>query len=189
MISELVDWTQRTFEPLGAAGLFILAFIESSFFPIPPDLLLIVLCLGRPEFALLFALVCTIGSVLGGMFGYMIGRVAEDKLLVRFIKKRRIEQAHRMFERYGPFAVLVAAFTPIPYKVFTISAGLFYLDFKKFIIASFIGRGIRFLTVALLVMMWGRLMVDFIEKYFNVITIAVVVLGIIGYFAYRLLRR
>jgi len=189
VITQLVGWTENTFSPLGIWGLFILAFIESSFFPIPPDLLLIILCLNRPELSLLFAAICTAGSVLGGMFGYSIGYFSEEKILNRFIKESKMKKAHNFFEKYGPWAVLIAAFSPIPYKVFTISAGLFYLNFRKFIIASGIGRGARFFLVAVLVMFFGERIIEFIENYFNIITILTVIVVVAGYIAYRHIRK
>ena len=84
LFDGIIEWTEATFAPLGAWGLFILAFIESSFFPIPPDILLIILSLASPEKALFYALICTIGSVLGGMLGYGVGYVGEKAVLERF---------------------------------------------------------------------------------------------------------
>jgi len=109
--------------------------------------------------------------------------------LTRFIKKRKMEKAHRFFDRYGPWAVLLAAFTPIPYKVFTISAGLFYIRFKHFIIASSIGRGLRFFIVATLIMLWGEHMIAFFEKYFNMLTLIVGMVAVIAYAAYMYKKR
>src|SRR3989338_4459954 len=100
VFNSLLVWTQRTFEPLGAWGLFVLAFIESSFFLIPPDILLIALSLAAPERAFFLALVCTIGSVLGGMFGYGIGYVGERAFLERFVSRKKVEKVHDMFNRY-----------------------------------------------------------------------------------------
>ena len=181
----LIAWTTQTFLPLGISGLFILAFIESSFFPIPPDILLIILTLADPSKALIFATVATIGSVLGGMLGYYIGYLGEKFLLVRLISKNNIAKAHRMFEKYGVLAVFIAGFTPVPYKIITISAGLLYLDFKKFVIASLISRALRFFTIAILLMFFGEVIVTFIDNHFVLITIVSVVVIILGFFIYK----
>ena len=174
-----------TFAPLGAWGLFLLAFIESSFFPIPPDVLLIVLSLASPKFALFYALVCTIGSALGGAFGYSIGYAGEKAILERFISPKKIEKVHKLFDKHGVWAVGIAGFTPIPYKIFTISAGLFYIDFWKFLIVSFFSRGARFFIVAGLIMFFGEVITNFIDTYFNIITLVVTVLGVGGFFVYK----
>lgn len=185
IFSGMLQWTENVFAPLGAWGLFILAFVESSVFPIPPDFLLIVLCLARPELALFYALVCTIGSVLGGMGGYGIGLAIEKTVLERFFSHRQIARVHKMFEKYETWAVFIGGFTPIPYKLFTITAGLLYADIKKFIIASLFGRALRFFIVATSIMFYGDVIVDILEKYFNILTLILVVLAIVGYYAYR----
>ena len=118
LINSLISWTNNTFQ--GWYGLFILAFIESSFFPIPPDLLLIALCLAKPSLGLFFALICTIGSVLGAMFGYGIGYYGGKPLLLRLFSSSKVSKVHNLFERYEAWAIFIAGFTPIPYKVFTI---------------------------------------------------------------------
>ena len=125
---QMTEWTTNVFGPLGGWGLFILAFIESSFFPIPPDILLIILTLANPEMAIIFAAICTVGSVLGGIFGYYIGVAGEHIILEKFIAKDKIEKAHKLFGKYGPWAIFIAGFSPIPYKVFTVAAGVFYID-------------------------------------------------------------
>jgi len=178
--AQLMTWTQKTFEPLGALGLFILAFMESSFFPIPPDILLIILSLAEPSKALWFALVCTIGSVVGGVFGYIIGYAGKEAVLKRIVSQRKIEKVHKMFEKYEAWAIGIAGFTPIPYKVFTISAGAFYINFKKFIIASFLSRGARFTIEAVLIMYFGKAIVGLIDAYFNWITLVGVAVVIAG---------
>ncbi len=185
----VLEWTKNTFEPLGAGGLFILAFMESSFFPIPPDILLIVLCLAKPEFALIYALVCTLGSTIGGMFGYLIGYVGEVAVLERLFSKSKIAKVHNLFQRYEVWAIGIAGFTPIPYKVFTIAAGVFYLDFKKFIIVSFFSRGARFFLEAILIIWFGAVVVGLINKYFNIVTLVGAVLLLAGYIIYRRIKK
>ncbi|MCF7861281.1 DedA family protein [Candidatus Woesearchaeota archaeon] len=185
IVSGLIDWTKATFEPFGAWGLFALAFIESSFFPIPPDLLIIVLTLSNPEWWLLYAVISAIGSVLGAIFGYYIGLKGGLPLLKRLFSEDKISKVHKYFQKYEAWAIFIAGFTPIPFKVFTISAGVFYVDFKKFIIASSVSRFTRFFIVALLLKIYGEIMVEFIDKYFNILTIVGTVVIIGGYYLYK----
>ena len=131
ILKELFEWTQNTFEPLGSLGLFILAFIESSFFPIPPDILLVVLALGDTSNAFWFASVATLGSVLGGIFGYGIGFFFGEVVLRKFVKEEKLMKVHDFFNKYEAQAILVAAISPFPYKIVTISAGLFYISFCR----------------------------------------------------------
>ncbi|NOZ80690.1 MAG: DedA family protein [DPANN group archaeon] len=189
LINALVSWTQTTFAPLGAPGLFILAFMESSFFPIPPDVLLIVLVLGQPALWLWYALVATLGSAIGGVFGYGIGYVGEEAILRRMVKPEKIAKVHRLFNRYEAWAIFIAGFTPIPYKVFTIAAGVFYIDLKKFVIASVLSRGLRFFLVAFFVSFFGESMVTFINDYFDMLSVVVVSVALIGYLLYRKMNR
>lgn len=185
IINELIQWTKITLEPLGASGLFILAFIESSFFPIPPDLLLIALTLANPKLGLFYALVCTIGSSLGGMFGYLIGYVGKVALLEKMFQKHKIEKVHKLFNKYEAWAIAIAGFTPIPYKVFTISGGVFYIDFKKFAVVSFFSRGARFFIEAGFIILFGEKILEFLNNYFGIFSIALFILLIGGYFAYK----
>jgi len=171
MITELVGWTKEVFSPLGGVGLFILAFMESSFFPVPPDILLIVLTLQNPSNYLWLALICTIGSVLGALFGYGIGYVGEMFILKKIFSEEKIQRTHALFHKYDYWAILIAAFTPLPYKVFTIAAGVFRIKIKGFIIASAIGRGVRFFIVALLTAKFGELMVKIFDTYLLYITV------------------
>ncbi len=181
-VNSLIEWTKATFLPYGESGLFILAFMESSFFPVPADILLILLSLVSPEKALLYAAVCTLGSVLGGIFGYFIGIKGGLPLLKRFVKESKIKTVHSFFNRYEAWAIFIAGFTPLPYKFFTISAGVFYINFKKFIIASITSRGLRFFIEGTLLMIYGEWIADFLKTYFNIITILIVAVIIAGYF-------
>jgi len=189
MISELITWTESFFLPYGSYGLFGLSFIESSFFPIPPDVVLIALSLTAPHKALWFAFICLLASVLGGILGYYIGDYGGRPLLMRMFKEKKIQKVHELFEKYEAWAIGIAALTPIPYKVFTISAGVFEVNFPRFIIASIIGRGTRFFLVAGLIALYGDEIVHFIENYFDILTIGGSILAIIIYVAYKLLRR
>jgi len=181
LFTGMVDWTKAAFLPLGYVGLFILAFMESSFFPIPPDILVIILTLAKPENFMFYALVATVGSVLGGMFGYWIGLKGGLPLLKRFFKETKIKKVHNLFNRYEAWAIFIAGFTPIPYKIFTIAGGVFYINFKKFILASIVSRGLRYYLIASLVGYFGQAMVDVIDKYFDLITLIVIVAVGIGY--------
>lgn len=189
LFNKLLLWTQQTFEPLGAWGLFILAFMESSFFPIPPDILLIALSLASPEKALFYALICTIGSVVGGMFGYLIGYIGEEAVLKRLFSQQKIEKVHNLFNKYEVGAIAIAGFTPIPYKVFTIAAGVFYINFWKFVITSFWSRGARFFMEALLIFYFGEPILTFLNKYFDILSLIAVALLIPSYIFWKKFRK
>jgi len=180
MISSLIAWTESFFLPYGTYGLFGLSFVESSFFPIPPDLVLIALSLAAPDKAIWFAFVCLVASVLGGILGYYIGDYGGRPLLMRMFSEKKIQKVHDLFEKYEAWAIGVAALTPIPYKVFTISAGVFEVSFPRFIIASIVGRGARFFLVAILISFYGEKVVYFLENYFDLITLCGVVLIVFG---------
>ncbi|MDD5331377.1 MAG: DedA family protein [Candidatus Nanoarchaeia archaeon] len=190
LITSLVDWTKLTFQPLGSLGLFVLAFIESSFFPVPPDILLIILCLADPKNALWFSLVCTVGSVLGAIFGYGIGYVGGRPILNKLFKQEKIDKVHRLFEKHGGLAIFIAGFTPIPYKVFTIASGVFYIKLRTLIIYSIIGRGLRFFLVGGLIMFFGNPIIAFIDKYFETISLLVgIVVIAVAYWYWRRRKR
>ncbi len=180
MFQNLYQWTMSWAEsPYADAALFLLAFAESSFFPLPPDVLLVALTLGNPPWGMYYATITTIGSVLGGMFGYLVGRTGGTPLLLRVMGQARVSNAHDLFERYEGWAILVAGLTPVPYKIFTIGAGAFYVNFKVFVAASLIGRSARFFLVAGLLQLWGPWVKEMLERYFNLFTIVVVaVLGL-----------
>lgn len=167
--------------PYAVIILFVLAFAESSFFPIPPDVLMIPLALADAGNALFFALLTTIGSVIGGVFGYYIGYLGGRPLLAKFAKGEKIEIIKEYYNKYDIWAVGLAALTPIPYKLFTISAGVFGLDIKRFIIASFIGRGLRFFAVGIMIWLFGPTIQWFLEEYLE-IAILVFSLLLIGGF-------
>ncbi|HID06047.1 MAG TPA: DedA family protein [Armatimonadetes bacterium] len=172
----LQEWAWHLVDVYGLWGMLIVAFIESSFFPVPPDVLLIVLVGRLPQGALLYAIVCTLGSVLGAILGYAIGWLGGRPLLLRLFRNDKVAQAEALYGQYGVWAVFIAAFTPIPFKVFTISSGVFRLTILGFVIASTIGRGLRFFLVAYATRFLGEAFL----KRFDAISIAVVAfLGII----------
>lgn len=163
-------------------GLSLVAFAESSFFPIPPDVIYIPLSLINPKKAFFYALLTTIFSLLGGIFGYYIGKYGGKPLVNRFIPEEKLYQVKLFYNRYDVWAIIIAGFTPIPYKVFTISAGLFDLNLKRFIIASLIGRGGRFFLVCGLIYFFGTTIKNFLDKYFELATILISLLLIGGFY-------
>ena len=167
--------------PYGTWALFVVAFAESSFFPIPPDVLLIALCVGEPEKSVWFALVCSAGSVIGGAAGYGIGLRGGRPLLLRLFSRRRVEAVSAYFDRYNAWAVGIAGLTPIPYKVFTIAGGAFAIDFRVFLLASLASRTLRFFVIAGLMWWFGEPIQAFIEEYLGWLTIAFVVLLLGGF--------
>jgi len=153
------------FMELGEWGLFALAFMESSFFPIPPDVVLVPMCLANPENSLWYAAVTTIGSALGGVFGYAIGKFGGRPALFFIFRKqyRRIKDVEKLYNKYGVWAVGAAAFTPIPYKIFTIASGIFDMNLLGFTVVSIVGRGLRFFIVASALFFFGETIKDNIE--------------------------
>ena len=192
MLRRLYDWVLRWAEtPYGTWALFFLAFCESSFFPIPPDVLLIALSLALPRKALKYALVCSAGSLLGGCFGYFIGwqfMTAVGDPIIRFYGlTEKFEYIRALYSRYDAWAVGIAGLTPIPYKVFTITAGAFRINFIVFLIASAVSRSARFFAVAGLIYLFGPKIQPFIDRYFNALAIAFVILLILGFVLIRYL--
>jgi len=185
LISEIIDWTNRIFAGWGAYGLFFLAFIESSVFPIPPDLLLITLALADPSNAFFLSFICTIGSVLGGIFAYWLGCAGGTPLLEKFFSKRKIERVHKLYEKYETLVIFVSGFTPIPYKLFTLSAGVFYVNFRKFVIASIVGRGLRFFILGAFIYYYGERALSFFDTYFNEYTILISLIVILVFVIWR----
>jgi membrane protein YqaA with SNARE-associated domain len=181
-LSGLLAWVEAfAATPYGGTALFVLAFLESSFFPIPPDVLLIALSLARPELAFWFALVCAVGSVLGGMAGYALGYYGGRPLLLRMFRREKIESVERYYDKYNAWAIGIAGLTPLPYKLFTISAGAFAINFKVFVVASIVSRTARFMLVAGLIYALGDTAKHFIDKYLNILTIAFVALLVVGF--------
>lgn len=190
MFHDLYNWTIHWAATAQAEwALFILAFAESSFFLIPPDVLLIAMAVATPKNAYLFALICTVGSLTGGMFGYIIGRFGGRPILKRFVRERTIHRVEDLFNRYDAWAITIAGFTPIPYKVFTIASGAFLINFKTFVLASLLGRAGRFFLVATLFFFWGAPIKNFIDRYLNILSVAFVILLIGGFLAIRLLKK
>lgn len=185
-IRRIYNWVLHWADtPWGAIALFVLAFAESSFFPIPPDVLLIALCLGAPKKSFKYALICTVGSVTGAMLGYAIGTWGWEAMQSWFIpalfSQEKFNAVGSLYNEWNFWAVFTAGFTPIPYKIFTIAAGVFSIDFVMFILASIVGRAARFFLIAFLIWRFGPTIKNFIDKYFNLLAIAFTVL-LIGSF-------
>lgn len=172
LLRRLYDWTLSWAErPGGAWALFLLAVAESSVFPIPPDVLLIALAVGSVKRSFRFALICSVGSVLGGMIGYGIGAGAWQATRGLFIphlfSQEAFDKVRLLYQDNAFLAILTAAFTPIPYKVFTIAAGVFEVGLGTLVAASALGRSARFFLVAAIIRVFGPPVRAWIEKYFD----------------------
>lgn len=180
--ARMLHWVESfAATPYGDWALFALAFAESSVFPIPPDVLLIALCLGRPEDSFWFALLCTAGSVLGAMLGYGLGFWGGRPLLKRLFKPAKIRAVESLYDRYNAWATGIAGLTPLPYKIFTVSGGVFAINFKIFVFASIVARALRFFVVAALIYAFGEPVKAFIVRYLNLLSVVFVVVLIGGY--------
>ncbi|HIF27340.1 MAG TPA: DedA family protein [Candidatus Marinimicrobia bacterium] len=200
-LRRLYDWILHWAETkYGVPALFLLALAESSFFPIPPDVLLIPLALGARSKAIRFALVCSVASIVGGIAGYGIGYYswwngAEAYSAVALFFFNHIpgftEQVflniQEKYEIYNFLIVFTAGFTPIPFKIITISAGAFSVNFPMFLLASTVSRSARFFLVALLIRQFGEPITVFIDKYFNVLSIIFTLLLIGGFLVLKTL--
>jgi membrane protein YqaA with SNARE-associated domain len=204
------DWVLRWSEsPRSQLALFLLSMAEASFFPVPPDALLIALCMGAYRKWFRFALICSIGSVIGGVIGYLIGYSAFELIGEKMLAitaslagtspEQLLDSARYWFNekemagmKVGIWAVGIAGFTPIPYKVFTIAAGFFEMSFIPFLIASAVSRSLRFFAVAgligLLYRRFGNRIQEWIDRYFNILAVAFVVLLVLGFMALKLIK-
>lgn len=192
-IRRLYDWVLHWADtPYGSWALFVIAFAESSFFPIPPDPLLLALCLGASRRSLRFAGIATLGSVLGGMAGYAIGfgawGVAQEWFFayVPGVTPEAFEGVRVFYDRHGFAAVFMAGLTPIPYKVFTLASGVFGINFGVFVLASVLSRGFRFVVLAGLVYRFGPPIERFIDRHFDRLVILFSVLLVGGFVAIEL---
>jgi len=191
-LRRLYDWVLAWADsPYSSWALFAIAFAESSFFPIPPDILLIALAVSIPAKAFRYAAIATGGSVIGGMFGYLIGREFFDLIgepIVRlYSAEGQYEQIASLYRTYDAFAVAVAGLTPIPYKVATITAGFFGVDPVRFVAASLGSRAARFFLVGGLIRAFGPQVKTFIEKYFDLLSIITLILLVGGFLVIGLL--
>jgi undecaprenyl-diphosphatase len=171
------------FQSLGLQGLALNSCIESFFLVPPPDILLIAMDLAKPEKALYYATICTIASAIGGVIGYFIGFWGGRPVFNFLFRKNKdkLDAVEKMYQEYGSFAVFFSAFTPIPYKVFTIASGILEMNFIKFFIASFLGRGARFFLVSLVLMFFGAAVKKYLELVILATTIVIVLFCIVIY--------
>lgn len=191
-IRKLYFWTLHwAATPHALPALVVLSFAESSFFPVPPDVLLIAMTFAAPTRWARFAFWCSAMSIVGGVAGYGIGWGLWDtvgKPIVDFYQGQEVmAKIQHWYDVYGFWGVLVAAVTPIPYKVFTIASGWFHFDFAQFVLASAIGRPFRFFLVAGLVGAFGERVKPFLEERLEWALLALAVLGIGGFVAVRYL--
>ena len=195
-IKKIYDWVLGLADkPNGNISLSVLSFSEASFFPIPPDVLLIPLCLGNRRKAFLFALLCSLFSIFGAVLGYYIGKLLWWNIpgieysyiantffqYVPGITINGFNKIQILYEQWNFWIVFSAGFTPIPFKLITISAGTFNIDFLMFIIASIISRSARFFLVASLINIFGETIKDLIENYFNYLAILFTILLLGGF--------
>ena len=176
---EIVLQITNLFQSWGMAGLFINAVIESCLpgFPLPPDVFLIGMCLTLPAKALLYALVCTTGSITGALIAYALGRFGGRPLFERLFKNKidKLQTVDKLFDEYGAYAVFFSAFSPIPYNIFAIASGITKMNVFKFWLASCLGRGGRFFFVSIIIMIFG----ETIKQYMNYFIAGVSVLLIL----------
>ena len=191
-VRRLYDWVLGWAErPGGTWALFGFSMAEASFFPIPPDVLLIPLALGKPRRAFYFAFICTAGSVIGAIIGYLIGSLLftsiGQPILELYGAVDQYDELGRMYRDNLVVTLGTAGFTPIPFKVFTIAAGAFGVAFVPFVVVSAISRAGRFFLVAGLIRVFGEPIREFIDRWFNILSILLVVLIVAGFLAIRFL--
>jgi len=184
-LADIKLWLEQLVLVLHPLNLFLLSFVEAIFFPIPPDALLIPMVLVNPQSAPGYAAITTVASVLGAAVGYWIGLRGGRPILLRYAKGPTADKVEALFHRYDMWAIAMAGFTPIPYKVFAIAAGVFPLDFRRFVIASVLSRAGRFFLVGLVVMAFGEQLATLIIEQFGLLTMVVFVLVAAGYYLVR----
>lgn len=190
ILRRLYDWVLSLAESrYGTWALFGIAVAESSFFPVPPDVLLIALAVGAPRKSLRFAGVCTVGSVIGAAIGYLVGwefyELIGRKIIAFYSAEESYAAVKVLYQEWDAVAVMVAGLTPIPYKVFTIAAGAFQINFATFMLASIISRGARFFLIGALIWWLGPGIKDFIDRYFNWLVILFAILLVGGFVAVK----
>ena len=192
LLKRLYNWTISWAEtPYSMAALLVLAFAESSFFPIPPDVLLIPMVFALPRRWWILAAACTVASVAGGLFGWAIGRFGWEMLSGFFFNyipgftPELFELVSQKYQENAFIAIFGAALTPIPYKIFTIAAGVCNVSIFDLVLGSIVGRGGRFFVVALIIYFVGGRAKPFIDKYFNLLASAFFVLLVLGFIAIK----
>lgn len=186
MLRRLYDRVLRlAASPLAPLWLAAIAFAESSFFPVPPDVLLIPMAVARPERAFRYALICTVGSVLGGVLGYYIGYALFDVLARPLLRFYQYEDAFAAFQdrfrEYGVYIILIKGLTPIPYKIVAIASGAARFDLALFVGASILTRGVRFFLIGWLLRQFGEPVRSFIEGRLGLVLGVTAVFAVLGF--------
>lgn len=192
MLRRLYDWTMRmAAHPRARWALGTVSFTESSFFPIPPDAMLVPMVLAKPNRAWSLAGICTVTSVIGGFFGYAIGYFLFETIGQRVIDvyglQANFEEFQQRFNEWGMWIILIKGLTPIPYKLITIASGVAHFDLVVFGLASLVTRAGRFYLVAALLKLFGPPLREFVERYLTLVTTAFLVLLVGGFVAIRYL--
>ncbi|HOW60003.1 MAG TPA: YqaA family protein [Candidatus Omnitrophota bacterium] len=190
LFRKLYDWGLKQAElPHAERALFWVAFAESSFFPLPPDVLLIAMVLASRAKWFRYFWICLVGSVLGGIAGYGIGfggwQMVQGWFFTYIFSETVFMKVQHLYQQYDFWIVFAAGFTPIPYKIFTIAAGVASIDPWRFIVASIFGRGGRFILVAGMLYLFGPRIRTFIEKYFNLVSLLFCALLIGGFWVVK----
>jgi membrane protein YqaA with SNARE-associated domain len=185
-IRSTYDWILKQAEgPAASAVLFALAFAESSFFPIPPDVMLLPMAIANRERAYRFALICTVGSVLGGLLGYAIGAFLYDSIGLWIIDTYHLQAGfqrfHDQFNEWGVWIILAKGLTPIPFKLVTIASGVARLNLVSFVLAAAATRGARFFLVAFLVRRYGAPIRVFVEKHLTWVALGILAAIVLGF--------
>jgi len=183
---KVLSWAEH---PKATKFLFGLSFAESSFFPIPPDVMLAPMCLARPSKGFYYAFITTLASVAGGVFGYLVGMFLFDLIspMIEMLNyTEKLEHVQIWFGEWGFWAILIAGFSPIPYKLFTIAAGLMGMTFIPFVLASIVGRGARFFLVAFLLSLGGESLRNNLKNYIERIGWGITALIVLGLLLYKL---
>jgi membrane protein YqaA with SNARE-associated domain len=188
-MSELLHAFEAWLLDYGVWGLILVSFADSSFFPIPPDVLLIPLAIANPDSALQYALYTTIASVIGALLGWWIGKKLGRPILVYFFSEKRIQKVEEYFNKYGAMALLIAGLTPVPYKIFTIFAGVSGVKIRVLVIWSIIGRGIRFFLEGAIILALGAKAKPFIEENFTLLTLGACGVLIAVYLVYLVIKK
>ncbi len=192
MIRRLYQWTMGlAASPHAITALFFVAMAESSFFPIPPDVLLIPMVLAQPKKGLWMALVCTMGSAIGGAIGYLIGQEFMPLIgepIIRFYgAEAKFDHLGELFRQYDVWIIAIAGFSPIPYKLFTITAGAFGSNFVIFFLVSILSRGARFFLVAGLLKWGGERLRLLVEKHLELLTVVILILVVAAFVLIKLI--
>ncbi len=186
LYDKVLGWSGH---PRAPAILGVLSFTESSFFPIPPDVMLAPMCLAKPAKAWMYATLCTLSSVAGGLFGYALGRWAFASIepwLMNSVYAGLFERAVESFDTWGFAYILLAGFTPIPYNVFTVSAGVVGMPFLSFLAGSLLGRSGRFFLVAGLIRLMGEQAADKLRTWVDFLGWLVLAVAVIGFIVWKL---